>query len=266
MTAKLALLPVSFYSIVVLRQAVASRFPGGPEDFERIFEPTRQNRELALLVRMSVDDVEHTLSRLQSFNITPGTDAAVVDMERGPILDCPGIDYVKTGPTWSVSAQDAVEDRGASSLPQALLRLLEDPTVSPPAPGWTTVASRPFFGRSEWVEEYLMARKVDGGIALDIFWHWPLGNVPLDWYDDDGEPVPTRRTDDGGLRLPEISQGRRVVAAQDGFFVGDLQPVQEQKEVVIEAATEGAVRDALAGLYWDHDAIPDLVSKLRALG
>lgn len=266
MAAKLALLPVSFYSIVVLRQAVASRFPGGPKEFERIFHPARQNRELALLACMSVDDVEHILSRLQSFGITPGMDAAVVEMERGPILDCPGIDYVKTGQTWSVGVQDAVEDRKARSLPQVLLGLLKDPAASPPAPEWTTVATRPFFGRSEWVEEYLVARKVDGGIALDICWYQPLGNVPLDWYDDDGEPVPNRRTDDGGLRLPEICQGRPVVAAQDGFFVGELQAVQEQKEVVIAAATEGAVRDALAELYWDHDAIPDLVSKLRALG
>ena len=266
MAAKLALLPVSFFSIVVLRQAVASRFPGGHQEFERNFQPTRQNRDLALLARMSPHDVEHTLSRLQACGITPGTDAAVVDMERGPVLDCPGIAYVKTGQTWSVGAEDAVEDREARSLPEVMLRLLRDPMSTPQAPEWTTVATRPFFGRSEWVEEYLMARPVDGGIALDIFWHQPLENVPLDWYDDDGEPLPTRLTDDGALRLPEICQGQRVVAAQDGFFVEDLQPVQEHKEVIIAEVTEVAVKDALAELYWDHDAIPDLVLRLRAIG
>lgn len=132
-------------------------------------------------------------------------------------------------------------------------------------PEWSMIAARPFSGCFEWGEEYLMARKAQGGIALDIFGNQILGEVPDDWFDEDGEPVPTHRAENGEMRLPEMVAGSPIVGCQDGYFVGDLVPVQDFTQVIVTEVTEVAVRRALSELCWEYVPVSELLEKLNAL-
>jgi hypothetical protein len=100
-------LEVTFYSILVLRSAVATRYLGGLRAFYLAYDPAQQTPELAKLVRMSIDDIEQVLTQLNAAGIVPGEDAAVGDMTRGPLLDCAGVIFERNSellPNWSARA------------------------------------------------------------------------------------------------------------------------------------------------------------------
>jgi len=89
--------PAHFYSIIVKRGAVVRSFPGGPEEFERLHQPSKKNGALYLLTVMSLSDAEQVLASLSDQGVLPGKDVAVVDMVQGPLLECSGLTFTSEG-------------------------------------------------------------------------------------------------------------------------------------------------------------------------
>lgn len=104
---------ISFYTIIVKRSAVVRSYPGGPVEFDRALEPSRSNRELFGVVRMSPADVDWTLDKLFAAGLVPGVDLAVGEMHHGPLLTCPGVAFRSNGvefvPEWTAEAIEAPE-------------------------------------------------------------------------------------------------------------------------------------------------------------
>lgn len=113
---------VSLFSIIVKRAAVARSFPGDVEEFERVYEPARKNGALFLLVRMSLNDVDHVLDRLFAQGLIPGQDIAVAGMVQGPLLECPGVVFETDDtedvlfPSWTANV---ASDPEAPEAPEA---------------------------------------------------------------------------------------------------------------------------------------------------
>jgi len=104
----LSALPVSYFSIIVKREAVISRFPGGIEALGVRFGIFRQNSALLMLVSMSGGDATRITDDLERAGLRGGKDFAVGDMFQGPLLSCPGLVFEAVGdspmPRWVVTA------------------------------------------------------------------------------------------------------------------------------------------------------------------
>lgn len=83
--------PVAFHSVVVRRDAVAKRFPGGTDQFDRTFKSTRGNADLTLLVSMSMDDADLVFSKLHRAGLVPGDAFGLVGMHQGVMVPCHGV-------------------------------------------------------------------------------------------------------------------------------------------------------------------------------
>ncbi|MBC2665680.1 hypothetical protein H7F51_09100 [Novosphingobium flavum] len=82
---------VSFYSIVVKREAVTRSFPGGLDEFDRVHQAARANEHLSVLVRMSMLDVDLVFQKLHAAGLIPGEDFGLMEMHQGVLLACRGI-------------------------------------------------------------------------------------------------------------------------------------------------------------------------------
>lgn len=92
----LSALPTSFFSVVVRRDGVAERFPGGCAAFDAAVQPARSNGDLSVLVTMSMDDADLVFSRLHQAGLRPGEDFGLVDMQQGALLPCHGVRTIGT--------------------------------------------------------------------------------------------------------------------------------------------------------------------------
>ena len=115
------------------------------------------------------------------------------------------------------------------------------------------IATREVSGATDTWHEELYAIPSEGGVLLGVFAHQALGEVPGDWYDEDGELLPMHRTAAGSLRLPEVFGGQQVVDFLDGMFVGDVQLIGDA--VLVEDAEDDTVRMALGVLEWPLGAV-----------
>lgn len=102
-------LPIGYYSVVIRKPAIASRFPGGLDGLRRQFgDGWQQNAALVVLIRMSMADIEQIVAELEAAEIRAGEDFAVGDMMLGQLLPCPGILFEAVGdgfmPSWTVKA------------------------------------------------------------------------------------------------------------------------------------------------------------------
>lgn len=89
-------LPTSFFSVVVRRDRVAERFPGGCHAFDAALQPARSNGDLSVLVTMSMDDADRVFSKLHHAGLRPGEDFGLVDMHQGALLPCHGVRTIGT--------------------------------------------------------------------------------------------------------------------------------------------------------------------------
>lgn len=112
-----AAVPVSLFSIIVKKSAVARSYPGGPIAFDKTLGPAKGSDTLYLLSCMSLGDVDSVLNRLFAQGLIPGLDLAVAEMSLGPLLECPGVTFVSEGDfpaCWAVKADAALEDASGS--------------------------------------------------------------------------------------------------------------------------------------------------------
>ena len=127
------------------------------------------------------------------------------------------------------------------------------------------VATREVSGATDTWHEELHAIPCDEGFLLCVMANQALGEVPGDWYDDDGELLPMHQTADGRLRMPEVFGGQPVVDFLDGMFVGELQLIGNA--VLVEDAEDDTVRMALGALEWplvDAEVVMAAVDRLSA--
>lgn len=92
----LTALPTSFFSVVVRRDRVAERFPGGCHAFDAALQPARSNGDLSVLVTMSMDDADLVFSKLHHAGLRPGEDFGLVEMHQGALLPCHGVRAIGT--------------------------------------------------------------------------------------------------------------------------------------------------------------------------
>lgn len=267
-------LPVGCYSIVVRHDAVIRSFPGGVKEFERVHQPVRSDWVLFMLIALSEEALHLVLARLAEADLRPGVDVAVADKLRRPILGCPGVTFEKepgsvhTG--WKVGlGPDALhgpDEAEAPSPPQAPLEAaVAEVAPAPWEPGeWATLDRREAYGAFDSWNEYLCAARTDRGFVLDVFGHAWLGEVPHNWYDDDGELLPEHQDADGDLKLPEEWNGCQVMGLMDGGFVGELQSTGDDP-VKLGVLTEASVRDALERLDWHGSAVFEVLAGLQKL-
>jgi hypothetical protein len=254
-------LDITFYSILVLREAVVRSYAGGLKAFDQDFLPARPSQAIAKLVRMSAGDTEHLLGQLNAAGLVLGVDFAVADMMEGPLLECPGIIFEGTDgfpPRWLASALCAPPEQHETPLIDAL------GTADTP---WITIATREASGAIDSWEEVLQVCKADRGWHLQVFRHVWLGEVPLDWYDEDGELHPEHQDADRDLKLPETIDGKGVTGYADGGFLGSLIAVSD--ECQLTECSLDAIGAALEAVNWPkHDAsdVYDRLSKLRLSG
>lgn len=129
-------LPVVLHSIVVKRDAVTRRYPGGVEEFERDHAPYSKNGALFLLVQMSRQDTEYVLSKLNASGIVPGRDVAVGGMTEGAILECPGVRFWTTDSDafpsrWFVDVDDSAAT--GTLAPTIEAQVVSEPIAPAPA-------------------------------------------------------------------------------------------------------------------------------------
>jgi hypothetical protein len=86
-------LPVEGLTVVVKKAAVIMSYPNGREGFEKDFQPLTHG-SLFRLVCSSTNDAEALLFHLAGTGIIMGRDVAVADASEGPLLCCPGINFV----------------------------------------------------------------------------------------------------------------------------------------------------------------------------
>jgi len=82
---------IGFFSVVVKRDAVAHRYLGGLEAFDRVHGAARRNQDLSLLVRMSMMDVDLVFRQLDASGLVAGKDFGLIEMHQGVLIACDGI-------------------------------------------------------------------------------------------------------------------------------------------------------------------------------
>lgn len=247
-------LPAAFYSIIIKTSAIDRSFPGGREEFIRRFQPAYRNGALVGLLAMSTSDTERLLAELNRLGLVPGEDVAVADMVQGPLLECPGIAFQcleESFPgSWVVNVADGhsepemqPEDK-PSAIDQTLSAVPGLPT------GWVILDTQEAFGAVDSWDEYLCTFRTNRGFILNVLRHQWLGEVPEEWFDDDGRPLPEHQDAEGELKLPDEVDDCTVVGFMYGGFVGGLEPAGPD-EVELSVLTVASVAEALRRLRWD---------------
>lgn len=240
---------ITFYSTLVLREAVARSYPGGLLAFERRFQPAQSTRALAKLVRMSVGDTEHLLGELNAAGLVPGVDVAVADMMQGPLLECPEI---------IIEGEDDLLGRWLASACGGP----PDQPETPPGDEWIMLATREACGMVDTWDEVLQALPVAGGWELQVFMNEPLGDVPSDWYDEDGELLPEHQDADGELRVPVTFNGKSVTGYTFDGFLGPLMAVEHAARLTTRTSEE--IEAALTALGWPLSDLAAVSATLAA--
>lgn len=86
-------LPAHYLTIILKRDEVAKRYPGGTQAFEAKYNPAHKNGALYALIYMSSSDVDFVLSELEQEGLRAGEAIAVGDMVHGPLVECPDVAF-----------------------------------------------------------------------------------------------------------------------------------------------------------------------------
>lgn len=86
-------LPAHYLTIILKREEVAKRYPGGTQAFETKYNPAHKNGALYALIYMSSADVDFVLSELEQQGLLAGETIALGDMVQGPLVECTGVSF-----------------------------------------------------------------------------------------------------------------------------------------------------------------------------
>jgi hypothetical protein len=128
---------------------------------------------------------------------------------------------------------------------------------------WELLATREAWGAVDSWDEYLGLKGVPGQYTFSVLRHLWLGEVPEDWFDEEGELLPEHIDEDGELRLPEEADGLPVRAHMYGGFVGDLDTAWHDPVTVTEL-TEASVKEVLRQVGWDQSEFAAIWEGIKA--
>ena len=120
-------------------------------------------------------------------------------------------------------------------------------------------------GAGAWTE-YLCANPIGNGFALGICMYELLGDIPSEWYDDDGDLLPGYRDESGGLLLPAEYKGRPVEGYDGEYLLGPLDQWNNDQSALVRQLSRESVRESLSQLDWDTDDADEVLAALERLG
>lgn len=276
------------FSIMVKRNAVVSDFDGNVEEFERRYCPAK-NAHLFRIVCMSGEDLEATLSDLECAGLRLGRDVGVVDAVHGPITACEGIVFTSNelGVCWwaDVAAEKPKERVRPRRVLGGLVHYIygpddeQDEFFDPPCrlvvdnsepqaardePEWTILASRDASGALDCWTEHLGVRPAPQGLELGLLAPKVLGEIPQDWYDEDGDLLPEYADDMGELRLPDTFNGSRV-ADFDGEYLFGAPVLSGSDTLLLTDFSERGIQHALGSFGWPEEEREEAFSELQTV-
>lgn len=264
-------LPIGCFSIIIKHTSVLRNYPGGEDAFERAYHPQRRSDAHYQVIAFSKPQVDVVLQRLAQAGLQLGEDLALASERGRPLVPCHEIGFwadgtgggcrwkvgVDPGPLASYPVEDGPAPIARSGRPVASLDV--------PDAG-LAIAVREAFGAVDGWDEYLCAFRGPWGFELAAFRYEWLGEVPDDWFDDDGDLLPEHVGPDGDIQLPATLWGQPVVAHRHGGFIGEFQPVSNGGEVQISDCSAPMVEAALEVVGWPTEALADVQAALRQLG
>ncbi|MCZ8017247.1 MULTISPECIES: hypothetical protein [Pseudomonadota] len=135
---------------------------------------------------------------------------------------------------------------------------------------WVIVDEREGVGRVDTWSEYLCVKLTDDDEKIDIAVcrHEVIGEIPSEWFDDDGVPLPEFSDENGYLVLPEFYEGwagsTKLTGHDGGYLLGELTwdegpgpPITAERQDV------DAVSGALKSLGWSPSDTKALIDAIR---
>lgn len=129
---------------------------------------------------------------------------------------------------------------------------------------WVILAEREGYGRVDsWDEYFAISRHMESYCFCVVRDQW-LGEVPDDWFDEDGELLPEHQHENGDLKLPDEIDGCAVLGYKYGGFTGELS-AEGWEPVMVPHLTPLRVRDALSQLQWREGDFGEVWEALKVL-
>lgn len=127
---------------------------------------------------------------------------------------------------------------------------------------WHPVLSREQSTMADTWTEYLCASPSKDGFVLGICVHELLGYIPQEWFDDDGEPLPEFRGDDGCLKLPAEYEGRSLECHDGECLFGQLDQWNNDNSATVTELSLVNVREALNDINWSTEDSDEVLAAL----
>jgi hypothetical protein len=128
------------------------------------------------------------------------------------------------------------------------------------------IATMEAYGAVDSWDEYLCVFRGAWGFDLNVYRYDWLGEIPYEWYDDEGELLPEHRDSNGFPRFPEDWFGGPIIDWRYGGFVGGLTSSRWDKGAQLSDCSESMIRAALESLRWPQGSLADVQKALHQLG
>lgn len=135
---------------------------------------------------------------------------------------------------------------------------------------WVIVDEREGVGRVDTWSEYLCVKLTDDQDQIDIAVcrNEVVGEIPSEWFDDEGEPLPEFSDENGFLVLPEFYEGwggKTKLTGYDGaYLLGELIWDEEPGPPITVNLEDGeALYDAIKSLGWHPADGNSLIEAIR---
>ena len=139
---------------------------------------------------------------------------------------------------------------------------------------WIIIDEREATGSIDTWSEYLCVSRTDDPkkFEIAICRYEMVGEIPLEWFDEDGQPLPEYSDGTGCLEVPEYYEYRYAgqivrtkLTGHDGeYLLGELvydetygQPISVQSE------DDAQLSEALIGLKWYNANIDALIALIK---
>jgi hypothetical protein len=134
---------------------------------------------------------------------------------------------------------------------------------------WQILHSREQSTVADTWTEYLCAKIDETQITLGICIYELLGDLPREWFDDDGELLPEFQDENGDLELPDEYDGKPVTGNNGEWLLGPLDRWNNDEIATITELSLESITEALHALQWDPADASEVLTalaKLRQLG
>lgn len=139
---------------------------------------------------------------------------------------------------------------------------------------WIIIDEREGVGRVDTWSEYLCVSRTEDPRIYEfaICRHEMVGEIPSEWFDEEGQPLPEYSDKDGSLVIPEYYEYRYAggtvrtkLTGHDGeYLLGEL-VLDEQFGGPVPASLDGAppLSDALESMGWKTSNLDGLRQEIK---